>query len=72
MKKNNIISRAYHGTTTHYNFYFNGRERLKQGAATLAEAHEDKGILTKQKLYFPILTKPLKKFPFPLPVIPSM
>ena len=41
-RHNNIVSRAYHGTTTHYNYYFNARERMKQGAQTLADAHEDK------------------------------
>lgn len=71
VKKNNIISRAYHGTTTHYNFYFNGRERLKQGAATLAEAHEDKydrvlsifkiGDLNKAKAVFPDFDEAIKK-----------
>ena len=71
VKKNNVISRSYHGTTTHYNFYFNGRERLKQGAATLATAHEDKydrvlsifkiGDLNKAKAVFPDFDESIKK-----------
>lgn len=71
VKKNNFFSRNYHGTTTHYNFYFNGRERMKQGAATLAQAHEDKydrvlsiykiGDLNKAKAVFPDFDEAIKK-----------
>ncbi|MBL7923237.1 MAG: tetratricopeptide repeat protein [Bacteroidia bacterium] len=71
VKKNNFFSRAYHGTTTHYNFYFNARERMKQGAATLADAHEDKydrvlsifkiGDLNKAKAVFPDFDEAIKK-----------
>lgn len=41
-RKNNVLSRSYHGTTTHYNYFFNARERVKQGAQTLASSQEDK------------------------------
>jgi len=71
VRKNNIISRNYHGTTTHYNFYFNARERVKQASATLADAHEDKydrvlsifkiGDLNKAKGVFPDLDEAIKK-----------
>ncbi|MFN8155396.1 MAG: tetratricopeptide repeat protein [Bacteroidia bacterium] len=71
VRKNNILSRSYHGTTTHYNFYFNARERMKTAAATLAEAHEDKydrvlsvfkiGDLNKAKSVFPDLDEAIKK-----------
>lgn len=36
------MSCAYHGTTTHYNYFFNARERVRQGAVTLAAAQQDK------------------------------
>ncbi len=71
VRKNNFLSRSYHGTTTHYNFFFNGRERMKQGAATLATAHEDKydrvlsifkiGDLNKAKAVFPDFDEAIKK-----------
>lgn len=71
VRKNNILSRTYHGTTTHYNFYFNARERMRTAAATLAEAHEDKydrvlsifqiGDLNKAKSVFPDLDEAIKK-----------
>ena len=40
-KKNNFLSRAWHNTTSHYNGYFNGREALKEGVATLENSHTD-------------------------------
>lgn len=71
VKKNTFLSRTYHGTLTHYNFYFNGRERMKQGIATLAQAHEDKydrvlsifkiGDLNKAKAVFPDFDEAIKK-----------
>ena len=71
VRKNNILSRNYHGTTTHYNFYFNARERTKQAALTLAEMHEDKydrlltvfqiGDLNKAKSVFGDLDEAIKK-----------
>ena len=70
-RKNNFMSRAYHGTTTHYNYYFNARERMKQGAQALADAHEDKydrvlsvfkyGDVTKAKAIFPDMDEAIKK-----------
>ena len=70
-RKNNIVSRAYHGTTTHYNYFFNARERVKQGAATLAASHEDKydhvlsvfknGNVNKAKAIFPDMDEAIKK-----------
>lgn len=41
-RRNNIVSRSFHNVTSHYNGWFNARERVKQGAKTLAESHEDK------------------------------
>jgi hypothetical protein len=32
----------YHKTTAHYNGYFNARERVKQGAKTLATSQVDR------------------------------
>ena len=71
VRKNNVFSRTYHGTTTHYNFYFNARERMKLAAGTLADAHEDKydrvlsvfqiGDLNKAKAVFPDLDEAIKK-----------
>ncbi|MEP7264134.1 MAG: tetratricopeptide repeat protein [Bacteroidota bacterium] len=70
-RHNNFVSRSYHGTTTHYNYYFNARERVKQGAATLATAHEDKydrvlsvfkyGDVNKAKGIFPDMDEAIKK-----------
>jgi tetratricopeptide (TPR) repeat protein len=40
-KKNNFFNRAWHNTTSHYNGYFNGREALKEGVATLENTHTD-------------------------------
>lgn len=71
VKRNNVVSRTYHGTTTHYNYYFNARERVKQGAATLATAHEDKydrvlsifkiADVNKAKSVFPDMDEAIKK-----------
>lgn len=71
VRKNTVFSRTYHGTTTHYNFYFNARERMKLAAGTLADAHEDKydrvlsvfqiGDLNKAKAVFPDLDEAIKK-----------
>ena len=56
---------------THYNFYFNARDRMKQGAQTLADGQEDKydrvlsifkyGDLTKAKAVFPDMDEAIKK-----------
>lgn len=71
VRKNNIMSRGYHGTTTHYNYFFNARERVKQGAQTLADAHEDNysrvlsifkyGDVAKAKGVFPDMDEAIKK-----------
>ncbi len=69
--KNNMMSRAFHGTTTHYNYFFNARERMRQGAQTLAAAHEDKydrvlsifkyGDVAKAKGVYPDMDEAIKK-----------
>ncbi len=69
--KNNFLSRGYHGTTTHYNYYFNARERMRQGAQALADAHEDKydrvlsvfkyGDVAKAKSIYPDMDEAIKK-----------
>lgn len=41
-RKNNIVSRAYHNLTAHYNGYFNARERMNTGAKTLADSQKDR------------------------------
>ena len=41
MKKDSWPARAYNGTTTHYNFYFNARERMKTSATTLYDGQLD-------------------------------
>lgn len=71
VKKNNFFSRSYHGTTTHYNFYFNARDRMNQGATALANAHEDKydrvlsifkyGTLEQAKAGFGDMDEAIKK-----------
>ncbi len=59
VKKNNVLSRAYHKTLAHYNGYFNARERVKQGAKTLAASQIDRydRILTVFKYADPALAK---------------
>ncbi len=56
---------------THYNFFFNARERVRTGSASLATSHEDKydrvlsifkyGDLTKAKSVFPDMDEAMKK-----------
>lgn len=41
VKKNKFTSRAYHKTLAHYNGYFNAREKIKEGAKTLAASKPD-------------------------------
>ena len=36
-KKSTFFSRAFHNTTTHYNWYFNGEETLKSSVKKLEE-----------------------------------
>ena len=40
-KKKGLLNRAYHNVTAKYNGYFNGRESLKEGVATLNTANKD-------------------------------
>jgi PBP1b-binding outer membrane lipoprotein LpoB len=70
-KKNNVVSRNYHGMITHYNFFFNARERVRTGSQSLATSHEDKydrvlsifkyGDLIKAKSVFPDMDEAMKK-----------
>jgi tetratricopeptide (TPR) repeat protein len=56
---------------THYNFFFNARERVKTGSQSLATSHEDKydrilsifkyGDLNKAKAVFPDMDEAMKK-----------
>ena len=70
-KKNTYVSCAYHGTTTHYNYFFNARERVRQGATTLAAGQQDKydrilpifqyGDANSAKGIFPDMDEAIKK-----------
>lgn len=40
-QKKGFLNRSWHNTTTHYNGYFNGREALKEGVATLENNHKE-------------------------------
>lgn len=40
-KKKNFLSRGYHNVTAKYNVYWNGKEALKEGVATLEKGHSD-------------------------------
>jgi tetratricopeptide (TPR) repeat protein len=59
VKKNNILSREFHKTVAHYNGYFNARERVKEGAKTLATSQIDRydRILSIFKFGNPTLAK---------------
>ncbi len=71
VKKNTVISRMYHKTTAHYNGYFNARERVKQGAKTLATSQVDRydrilpvfkhGDAASAKAVFPDMDEAIKK-----------
>ena len=41
-EKNNIFTRSSHNLSSHYNGYFNSRERVKKGEQQLWDIHEDK------------------------------
>ncbi len=70
-EKNTIITRGYHNVTSHYNGFFNAREKIKDGANKLAQAHEDKydrilsvfkyADATKAKSVFPQMDEAIKK-----------
>lgn len=40
-KKSTFFTRAFHNTTTHYNWYFNGEETLKNAIKKLEEKHQE-------------------------------
>lgn len=40
-QKNRWLNRAYHGTTTRYNIYFNGNESFKEGVFSIESAYKD-------------------------------
>jgi len=40
-KKSTFFTRAFHNTTTHYNWYFNGEEVLKKSIKKLEEKHQE-------------------------------
>ena len=40
-EKKSVINRTYHNVTAHYNGYFNGGMRVKEGVLTLATSTED-------------------------------
>lgn len=71
VKKNNILSREFHKTVAHYNGYFNARERVKEGAKTLANSHKDQydrilsifkyGDPTLAKSIYPDMDEAIKK-----------
>ena len=70
-KKNTIFSRAYHNTTAHFNGYYNGTLKLKEGVDKLAGMHTDKydrilsifryGDVQKAKSIFPEMDEVIKK-----------
>ncbi|MBS1763816.1 MAG: hypothetical protein JSS90_02485 [Bacteroidetes bacterium] len=70
-KKNTVVNRAYHNLTAHYNGYFNARERVKEGAKTLAASHTDHydrildifkyGTDDKAKAIYPDMDAAIKK-----------
>ena len=70
-KKNTIFSRAYHNTTAHFNGYYNGTLKLKEGIDKLAGQHTDKydrilsvfryGDVQKAKSIFPEMDEVIKK-----------
>ena len=40
-RKSTFFTRAFHNTTTHYNWYFNGEEAIKTSVKKLKNKHED-------------------------------
>jgi tetratricopeptide (TPR) repeat protein len=40
-EKNNFVSRSYHGTTTHFNGYFNAREGMKESILSFEEGRTE-------------------------------
>ncbi len=70
-KKNTFFTRAYHNTTAHFNGYYNGKLKLKEGVDKLAAQHTDKydrilsvfryGDVQKAKSIFPEMDEVIKK-----------
>ncbi|UPT66445.1 MAG: hypothetical protein M0D57_18605 [Sphingobacteriales bacterium JAD_PAG50586_3] len=71
VKKNKFMNRAYHGTTSRFNGYFNGTEAWKEGVANLEKNHVDKfdriipvfkfGTVEQSKSIYPQMDKAIKK-----------
>jgi tetratricopeptide (TPR) repeat protein len=71
VKKNKWMNRAYHGTTSRFNGYFNGTEAWKEGVANLEKNHIDKydrilpvfkfGTVEQSKSIYPQMDKAIKK-----------
>ena len=71
VKKNNIVSRSYHGVLAHYNGYWNAENKYDEGVAQLAKAHEDKydrvlsiyqyGDANKAKAIYPLMDDAIKR-----------
>ena len=40
-RKSTFLTRAFHNTTTHYNWYFNGKEAIKLGVKKLNNRHQE-------------------------------
>jgi len=69
--KNTFVNRAYHNTTTRYNWYFNAHENYKSGVKTLSQQHKDDynqllsvfplGTKTEAQSIAPQMDKALKK-----------
>lgn len=70
-KRNTMVSRAWHNTTSHYNGYFNAREKVQEVAKKLATAQPDKfertlsifklGDDNQAKANYPDLDEAIKK-----------
>ncbi len=71
VKKNNLVSRTYHGILAHYNGYWNAENKYDDGVAQLAKAHEDKydrilsvyqyGDANKAKSIYPQMDDAIKR-----------
>jgi outer membrane protein assembly factor BamD (BamD/ComL family) len=70
-QKDAFVNRTYHRITGRDNFYFNAREKIKEGEKTLAESHVDQydrllkifryADETKAKAIFPDMDEAIKK-----------
>ena len=71
VKKNNLVSRTYHGVLAHYNGYWNAENKYNDGVAQLAKSHEDKydrilsvyqyGDANKAKAIYPAMDDAIKR-----------